>query len=83
MMSTNLWPDSTVLLPPEVLLERARQRIPGLEERVRALPSEVDVGDMFTGTGCFHKAVSALFDTLKWRYPMASSHIDVTSSDFG
>ena len=61
----------------KVLLRRAAHRIPDLRERIRALPREINMGDLFTGTGCFNKVFMQLFDTIQNVYPEECEDLEV------
>ncbi len=53
----------------QVLLTRASSRCVDFTDRIRALPDELTFADLFSGTGCFHKVVSTLFETISVMYP--------------
>ena len=65
------------------MLTRAGQRVPDLADRIRAIPGDIHIADMFSGTGCFHKAASALFKAIQDQYPSESDHFAVPLDSFG
>ena len=64
------------------MLTRAGQRVPDLAERIRAIPGDIHIADLFSGTGCFHKAATALFNAIQCQYPSESAHFEVTLASF-
>ena len=66
-----------VISNTKVLLKRAAHRIPGLRDRIRALPRQINMADLFTGTGCFNKVFATLFDAIQNTYPEECEDLEV------
>jgi hypothetical protein len=71
-----------VISNTKVLLKRAAHRIPGLRDRIlrdriRALPRQINMADLFTGTGCFNKMFATLFDAIQNTYPEECEDLEV------
>ena len=61
----------------QVLLDRALKKYPDIRSRLRALPQELRFADMFSGTGCYHKVVNVLFETICNIYPEETQELQV------
>lgn len=70
-LNSSIFPCTSEL--EQILLSRASSRCTDFADRIRALPDELVFADLFSGTGCFHKVVSTLFDAISVMYPEQSS----------
>lgn len=47
-----------------------------VDSKIRALPREIQVGDYFTGTGCFYKVMEAITLALRTIMPDAAADLE-------
>ena len=58
------------------MVARAAQ-LPGVAHKLRALPRQMAVGDLFSGAGTFHKVYIALMHALKLKFPEEMADAEV------
>ena len=59
-----------------MFVERAAQ-VPHITARLRSWPSELCVGDLFTGAGTFVKVIDAIIHGLRDKFPRDAAHLCV------
>ena len=61
----------------QIMVDRLARAIPHLGDRIRTWPSDIHLGDMFSGAGTFFKVSHAAFNALTGKFPKEMSSVKV------
>lgn len=61
------------------MVHKLKEKFPDMAERIRALPRDILVGDLYSGSGAFGMVASAMVDALLDLFPGETQNMKVTS----